>query len=126
MNHALEKMVKKLICDDFERCIDSYLVGRRVRTAVDLVQAAMYIDRATVKPYIEHGQLFITPEWRIRHECMTEKEKKILSQVRYVTKTHILCSVRKPIHHNFHLRMGPSMRLAFQCLYHRAKKTPAN
>ena len=119
----LVAMVKKLLSDDIERCIDSYLLGVRARTAMDLVKVASYLDNAKIAPYVEYGQLFITDKWRMRHSCLTEEEQRVLQQALYMKRVAIPIDTQITIIHNLESRMGLAMATAFRCMYYRTNQS---
>ena len=121
----LTNMVKKLLFEYPDRCINSYLVGVRARTASDLVSVAMYMDSVHVQPFVEHGQLFLTKTWRMRPSCLTKKEQSILDNAMYISHLQVSGIPSVKINHNLTARMGPAIRLAFQCLYNRERRNLA-
>lgn len=122
---SLTKMVRKLLFEHPDRCINSYLIGVRARTANDLVCVAMYMDSVCIKPFVEYGQLFLTKTWRMRPSCLTAKEQSILDNAIYISHLNVLHIPEIRINHNLTDRMGPAIRLAFQCLYDRERRNLA-
>ena len=119
-------MVKKLLFEHTERCVNSYLIGMRAKTAADLVNVALYMDSVKINPYIEFGQLFFTKSWRIRQDCLTAQEQGFLAEAMYVQRINLSDIPETRVTHNLGRRMGLAMRLAFQCLYDREKKNLAS
>ena len=122
----LTKAVSKMLLYDMHRCVDSYLTGICAKTANDLVAAAIFFERALIKPFVETGQLYLTPEWRMRQTHLSKHEKELLIQTKYSKKIYIKVPTLKSVNHDLEQRMGLSMRLAFRCLYNREVKNYAN
>ena len=118
-------MVKKLLFECPDRCINSYLVGVRAKTASDLVEVALFMDSVRIQPFIEHGQLFLTKSWRMRPSCLTQKEQQILDNAMYISHLQVVGIPSVKISHNLTDRMGPAIRLAFRCLYDRERRNLA-
>ena len=122
----LTKAVSNMLLYDMPRCVDSYLSGTCAKTANDLVAAAFFFERAIIKPFVETGQLYLTPEWRMRQTHLSRHEKELLIQTKYSNKMYIEVPTLKKVNHDLEQRMGLSMRLAFRCLYNREVKNCAN
>ena len=108
-------MVKKLLFECPDRCINSYLVGVRAKTASDLVEVALFMDSVRIQSFIEHGQLFLTKSC-MRPSCLTQKEQQILDNAIYISHLQIVGIPSVKISHNPTDRMGPAIRLAFRCV----------